>query len=183
MPGSGVASEALLAPSVGHLVRQAASRFGTRDLFRFGDRRLSFEGVEARTNQLAHVLRAYGVRRGDRVALMLPNGVDFPLAWLAIAKPGAVMVPLNVQYRAHDLAYTVGDSGASLVLADSALVPLVREAAPALPALRDVVEVAPGAADGAGPSAFAARVREASPTFDFEAVGPGDLLNIQYTSG
>lgn len=183
MPGAGIPQDSLPAPSVGHLVRQAATRFGTRELLRFGDLRLSFEHVERRTNQLANVLRAHAVTRGDRVALMLPNGVDFPLAWLAIAKAGAVMVPLNVQYRAHDLAYTLGNSGASIALADSSLTPLLHEVAPTLPALREIVDVAPGAADGRGDTPFAASVRAASTEFDLGDIAPGDLLNIQYTSG
>ena len=183
MTGAAPPHDSLPAPSVGHLVRQAAARFGTRDLLRFGEVRLSFEQVERRTNQLANVLRAQGVGRGDRVALMLPNGVDFPLAWLAIAKAGAVMVPLNVQYRAHDLAYTLGNSGTSVVLADPAFAPLLREVAPALPALRALVDVPAGAADGRGESAIAADVRAARADLDLGDIGPADLLNIQYTSG
>lgn len=181
--GAGTPPPALPAPSLGHLLRQGAERYPERDLLRFGDEHLTFHEVEARTNQLAAVMRDLAIARGDRVAVMLPNGVDFPACWLAIAKLGAVMVPINVQYRAHDLAYTLGDAGASLVLVDPALLPVVREVIPQCPAIRHVLPVEPGATCGRGDSVLADAVRAAPTTFDIVDVGPDDLLNIQYTSG
>ena len=68
---------------------------------------------------LANVLDAKGVRAGDRVALMLPNGLEFPLAWLAIPLLRAVAVPVNVAYREHDLAHVLSHSGASVVVTDA----------------------------------------------------------------
>ena len=173
----------LLARSMGHLVRQQGARWGARALLRFEGRTLSFAEMDARTSQVAHVLRAHGVQPGDRVGVMIPNGIEFPVCWLAIAKAGAAMVPLNVQYRSHDLAYTLGDSGASLVLADPALAPMVREVMPRCPALREVLEVPPGTMHDPAAGALAAEVHVAPSTFDLEALGPGTLMNIQYTSG
>ena len=174
---------ALPAPSLGHLLRDRARTHGARDLLRCGADRLTVAQVDARSDQVAALLRAHGVARGDRVALMLPNGLEFPTCWLGIAKAGAVMVPLNVQYRAHDLAYTLADSGASVVLADPALAPHVREAAPRCPALRELLELPPGSilSPDAGP--VAAELHAAPTGIALDPVGPDDLLNIQYTSG
>ncbi len=169
--------------SLGHLLQQGAERFSERDLLRFGEEHLTFHEVEARTNQLATVMRDLAVAKGDGVAVMLPNGIDFPTCWLAIAKLGAVMVPINVQYRAHDLAYTLGDSGASIVFVDPALLAVVREVIPQCPAIRHVLPVEPGATCGRGESVLAAAVRAATTRFDIVDVGADDLLNIQYTSG
>ena len=91
--------------SLGVLLREQASRFSGRTLFRFEGRSLSFREIERATNRLANVLVARGLSAGDRVAVMLPNGIEFPVAWFAIAKVGAVMVPVNVQYRDRDLEH------------------------------------------------------------------------------
>ncbi|MBL8983774.1 MAG: AMP-binding protein, partial [Gemmatimonadetes bacterium] len=115
-------SEGLIARNMGELLRERAATDGTRDLLRFEGTTLTFGAVDRRTDQVAQWLATRGIGRGDRVGVMLPNGLDFPVAWLGIAKAGAVMVPLNVQYKAHDLAYTLGDAGVTLVLADPAFV-------------------------------------------------------------
>lgn len=173
----------LPAETLGHLLRRQAEAHPTQELLRLGNRSLSCHEVARAASRLAHVLRAHGVRHGDRVGVMLPNGLDFPIAWLALATLGAVMVPLNVQYRARELAYTLGDSGACLVLADPALAPVVREAARGLPALHAVLEVSPGSTTGDGAGALAEAVRGAPEEVTLAPVSSGDLLNIQYTSG
>jgi crotonobetaine/carnitine-CoA ligase len=169
--------EALLAPSLGHLVRFRATRDGARAFLRFEGTTLTFADVDRRTDQMAAWLAGRGIGRGDRVGVMLPNGLDFPVAWLGIAKAGAVMVPLNVQYRAHDLAYTLGDGGVSLVLADPTFEPLVSAVATA-----EVVRVAAGQLAGMTTGGIA-EVLDAAATGSEIVVGPDDLLNIQYTSG
>ena len=174
-------SEALIATSMGQLLRDRAATDGRREFLRFEGTMLSFAEVDRRTDQVAHWLGARGITRGDRVGVMLPNGLDFPVAWLGIAKAGAVMVPLNVQYRAHDLAYTLGDAGVALVLADPGFVPTIEGAALARGAL-PVVPVAPGQLAIAGRGGVGDML-DAMPTGAAIVAEPGDLLNIQYTSG
>lgn len=89
--------------SLGHLLREQAEKIGARTLLCFEGESMSFAQVEEGTNRLANVLRQHHVQKGNKVAVMLPNGIEFPLAWLAIAKMGAVMVPVNVQYREQEL--------------------------------------------------------------------------------
>ena len=173
----------LPSPSLAHLLRAQAARIGDRDLLRFGDDRLTFAEVDIRSDQVASVLRELDVAPGTRVAVMLPNGFDFPVIWLGIAKCGAVMVPLNVQYRARDLRYTLADSGASVLFVDPAFADVVDAVAGECPALRTIVPVERGAmrADSAGP--FSDRLREAHAPVALDAIDAGALLNIQYTSG
>ncbi|TCO47368.1 AMP-binding protein [Actinocrispum wychmicini] len=165
--------------SLGRLLREQAEVAGDRPLFRFDGTTTTVAEVESRTNRLANVLRAHGIARGDRVAVMLPNGVGFPVAWLAIAKLGAVMVPVNVGYRSADLAHVIKDSGATLALTgahDTAI------------ALRDSGIVQVGALDPADagslalPGTFDAGAELAAADDGFDLVD-GDLVNLQYTSG
>ena len=68
---------------------------------------LTFAEVASRTVDLAAAL-ADTVTAGDRVAVMLENRAEFPLTWLALARLGAVMVPVNPQYRAEDDGHILG---------------------------------------------------------------------------
>ena len=73
---------------------------------------VTFGEYEARSNRVANALLARGVGKGDRVALLLMNGVEFAAAFFAIAKIGAVIVPLNWRLVADELAFILADSGA-----------------------------------------------------------------------
>ncbi|MFN8575081.1 MAG: AMP-binding protein [Gemmatimonadaceae bacterium] len=177
------AAPPLLAPSLAHLLRTQAGRIGANELLRFEGQQMTFTEVDVRSNQLARVLQAGGIAPGDRVAVMLPNGLEFPVAWLAIAKARAVMVPINTQYRAHDLAYTLADSGARLLLADESYVAAVKEVEGRCPALQAVQVVQRGAMVSADAGAFARHVHTQPTDFDLTDICATDLLNIQYTSG
>jgi long-chain acyl-CoA synthetase len=71
---------------------------------------LSYAALDARSNQIAHGLRALGVRPGDRVALSCPNTPHFPPAYFGILKAGGVVVPLNVLLKAREIAYHLRDA-------------------------------------------------------------------------
>ncbi|MFV0276218.1 MAG: AMP-binding protein, partial [Parahaliea sp.] len=65
----------------------------------FEDARLSWRCVEQRSNRIAHLLHEWwGIQKGDRVGILLPNCLEWPLCYLGILKVGAIMVPLNVRY-------------------------------------------------------------------------------------
>lgn len=147
-------------------VSRAARRWPERTAWIFDEtgERLSFTDVDRRTSSLASALAALEVGAGDHVALMMRNRPEFPLVWLALAKLGAVAVPLNVGYRTLDGAHVLSDSGARLVVADAEFVPLLES----LGADRVVV---PSDLDGT------ARLREPY------APVPEQPMNIQYTSG
>ncbi|HLL84487.1 MAG TPA: condensation domain-containing protein, partial [Longimicrobium sp.] len=81
---------------------------------------LSYGHLEARANRLAHLLRARGVGADTRVGVLLERGPELVVALLAILKAGGAYVPLDPEYPAERLAFMLRDSGAALVLSDSA---------------------------------------------------------------
>jgi len=151
-------------------------------IFDPGGERLSFGEIERRSNALAGALAELGVGPGDTVGVMLRNQPAFPLAWLALQKAGATMVPLNVFYKRDDAAYLLEHSGAKAVVTAEEFAPLMAEIAAAggpAPLLasvdgdgggrgKDVSALAGLARDGRGPA---------------PAPDPERLANIQYTSG
>ncbi|MGA1757208.1 MAG: acyl-CoA synthetase [Pseudomonadales bacterium] len=78
--------------------------------------RLTFSALNERVNQLANALASAGVNPGDRVALCLMNSVEFIESFLAIAKMGGVVVPLNWRLVADELEFIIKDSGAQTLL-------------------------------------------------------------------
>ncbi|QTL06207.1 acyl--CoA ligase [Aquabacter sp. L1I39] len=148
------------------------------------DERATYGEVKAAVHALAHGFARHGVRKGTRVAVMLPNISAFPLTWLALGVIGAVMVPVNVNYRERELAYVVNDSEAEFLVLHESVRPIFEaartEGAITVPAERSFL--VDGMAAG-HPSWEACRVEGAGPYVPDAPVGHDDLLNIQYTSG
>lgn len=71
---------------------------------------LTFGEIDDRSDRLAAVLAARGVSRGDRVAFCLPNRLLVVDLWLALIKLGAIVVPINVLYRAREVGHIMGDA-------------------------------------------------------------------------
>jgi long-chain acyl-CoA synthetase len=82
---------------------------------------LTYGEADRLSARLAGALRARGIRRGDRVALLLPNCAAFPLAYIAIQKIGAVAVSINVMSARREVAFMLSDSGARAVVVESSL--------------------------------------------------------------
>ena len=92
-------------PTVPVFIRTLAERHGDATLIVLGERRLSYAEAEAQSAQLARGLLAEGVGKGTRVALLMPNGPDWVLAWLAATRIGALVVPVNTFYKARELGW------------------------------------------------------------------------------
>src|SRR3954451_5692731 len=76
------------------------------------DMKLRYAEVNGAANKIANGLVGLGVRPGDKVALMLPNTPHFVICYYAILKLGATVVPLNVLFKRHEVAYHLDDSDA-----------------------------------------------------------------------
>ncbi|VTU22699.1 Long-chain-fatty-acid--CoA ligase [Variovorax sp. SRS16] len=152
-----------------------------------GEPALSVGEMALRSLRIANGLRELGVGFGDRVLVMLPNCTEFIEAWFAINRLGAVLVTVNTAYRGSFLEHLANNSGARVMIAAGAFVPVVLASEDAMPGLERLVVVKPDAAQPARPQRL--------PTIDFESlraapergldvrVTPRDLAAIVYTSG
>jgi acyl-CoA synthetase (AMP-forming)/AMP-acid ligase II len=196
-------------PTVPVLIRDLAARHGGRPLIVLGERRLSYESAERESALLARGLLATGVGKGTRVGIWMPNGPDWVLAWLAAARIGALVVPINTFYRARELRFVLQHSDLDTLLCVSEFakqdrLATLEEAAPelagcgpgplfldTLPYLRAVrvwgPVSRPWAADG--PTALAAAgqvpngVSEGLLRAAEQAVSPSDAMILIYSSG
>ncbi len=109
-------------------LRERARRDPDRSLLIFYGRRFSYAEIDQLSDSFAAFLIAAGVAPGDRVGVLLPNCPQFVIAFFGILKAAAVHVPVNPMFREDELAYELGDSGARVLLAWDALVPMVESA-------------------------------------------------------
>lgn len=79
-----------------------------------GDVKLTYAELNAKANQVANALKNYGIQKGDKVALSSPNLPFFPIVYYGILKTGATVVPMNVLFKAREVAYHLSDSDARL---------------------------------------------------------------------
>ncbi len=121
--------------NVASLVTRAARFYGERTAAFDGARTLSFRELDARTNRLAHALAARGIGRGDRVGLVLPNSIEWIEGEFAIAKAGAMTMPISVRVHEREMARMIEAAEASLVITDTETWERLRPLAPDVPAL------------------------------------------------
>ena len=84
-----------------------------------GTRTLAFGEIDGRARRMALVLRRRGISAGDRVAVYLPNSVEFIDVFLACLRLGAIFVPVNVLYREREIAHIVSDADPALIVTDA----------------------------------------------------------------
>ncbi len=99
------------------LLSDSATRFPDRRCVHFQGRDFSYSQVEELSSRFATSLLSLGVKRGDRVALFMPNIPQFVFSYFGILKVGAIAVPCNPLYKEHELEHQLLDSGAETVVA------------------------------------------------------------------
>jgi long-chain acyl-CoA synthetase len=186
--------------SVLAMLEAAIQRFADRPAFRCFGQTLTYAAVDRRSRDFAAYLQSMlGVKKGDRIAVMLPNIAAFPLAMLGIIRAGAVQVNVNPLYTPRELEYQLNDAGVETVVIFNGVSGTLAEII-GKTAVKQVISVAPG--DGTGDGTGAAlpsspvdgRLRNVVTFADALAQGAGlpftpvaltgdDLLFLQYTGG
>ena len=108
----------------------------------------TYADLQANANRLAHALKRLGVRRGDRVAVVMPQRFETAVANMAIFQLGAVAMPLSMLFGPDALEYRLQHSEAVLAIVDESAVANLRSARPQCPTVRHVVAVGDAAGQG-----------------------------------
>src|SRR3954447_22822783 len=138
---------------------------------RLGVDERTYAELDDRARRVAQVLHGVGVRRGDRVAVMIPNSIEFFEAMHGAGRLGAIVVPVNVHFKADEAGWVVSDSGATAVVVHRSLLP-------ALDQVSDVPRLVVG--DGYEEALAAAPEGEVDPA---DVIGDGWPTTMAYTSG
>src|SRR6202790_5062648 len=107
--------------SIWAMVSEAAARNPDGEALVCGVRRLTWREVAQRSAQIAAGLRKLGLQRGDRLALLLGNRIEFVLAMFGAAHIGAVTVLLSTRQQKPEIAYVLADCGAKLLIHEATL--------------------------------------------------------------
>ncbi len=102
-------------------------------------RDLSYGALQAQSRKLANLLKRLGVRREERVAMVMLDTVDFPIVFLGAIRAGIVPVPLNTLLTAEQYAYVLADCRARVLFLSEALLPVVKDLVGRMPDLEHVV--------------------------------------------
>jgi acetyl-CoA synthetase len=145
-----------------------------------GDRRVyTFGDLKDLSNRLANALRHWGVGKGDRVGIVLPQRIETGLAHIAIHKLGAVSLPLSVLFGTDAVEYRLKDSGARLVITLGRHVEMIQDIRNRLPNLEKVI----GCDDSKGDERLWPALEQGSDRFEMVDTLADDPALLIYTSG
>ncbi|MFE3754380.1 long-chain fatty acid--CoA ligase [Nocardia tengchongensis] len=160
---------------IGDWATRRAQLGGEKVAFVSGDRSWTYREFDDRTNRLANQLRdRFGIRRGDRIAAVVPTSVECLEILFAAAKLGAIFTPINVRLTAPEIAYVLGDLGANLLFAHPAFPAAQRAAQEPGTYVREIVALGDD---------YAALLDNADPTPVTPIAARHDVAVIMYTSG
>ncbi|TAL02102.1 MAG: long-chain fatty acid--CoA ligase [Rhodospirillaceae bacterium] len=158
------------------MLRDAARRAPMGEALVCGNIRLTWKALDDLVAETAAGLTVIGIRKADRVALLLGNSIEFVIALYAIARLGAIVVPLSTREQAPGIAYILNHSGAALLIYEQGL-------ASRLPAETEMQAVRSRIAIETGEEAAPFRdIRSSAPQPSVE-VCEEDVFAILYTSG
>jgi len=111
--------------TLGNVLAQTAQKFPNHTALLFFGKKISYSELDRLVNRFAQALVGLGVRKGDRVAIMLPNIPQMVIAYYGTLRSGAVAVPTNPLYHEHELEVQLKDSGAETLVAVDMFFPVI----------------------------------------------------------
>ena len=173
--------------TVADAITQVARRHARRQALVWRDGRITYSELLRRIDAVAHGCWRWGLRHGDRVALLLPNQPEYIYAFFGVTKAGCVVVPINPTFRRRELEQILADSEAVMVIAAPevrgySLLAVLDAMRPGLPFVRHFVFVAESVPPWAMPYRDLARPED-QPFLPPTPVTVDDLFGLIYTSG
>lgn len=165
--------------NLARLLENTVARIPRHTALRFEGRGYTFEELDALVNRTANGLKRLGLGPRDRCLLMMQSSLEFVVSYYALAKLGAVIIPVNFLYKSHELSHIFKDSGARGFLG---MEPYLEEPLKVLSQMPHVdVRIAVGAKSGSGFVPF--DELGGAPHFEAYDADDGETLAILYTSG
>jgi long-chain acyl-CoA synthetase len=167
--------------TLAELVRDVAQRDGAKPALIFADQPISYAELDIWIERAANGLALCGIVHADRVALLLPNIPEFVVAYYAVLRCGGIVVPINVLYKAEEIAYILQDSEAKALILYAGFAAQGIGGAAKAPSVSQVIVVGDAAPERttSWESLTDASWPERAPL----RVSPDDIATICYTSG
>lgn len=165
---------------LGRVITFSAERYPNKEAVVDGTRRYTYGQWIERINRLANAFLGIGIRKGDRVVMLLKNREETAAAHWALQKIGAVSTPVNWRYGPAEVEYIITDAGAAAVIYEEASRAAVEQARPSFPSIPLIFVGTPVPPDSFGLEDLIAGAPEHEPRVD---VTEGDYSIMLYTSG
>jgi long-chain acyl-CoA synthetase len=167
------------------MLARTVARVPERPAIYWRDLTITYRELYALAHSAAAGLRALGLRKGERLCLLLPNRPEYAIVWLGASMLGMVLSPMNPSYKEREVVYQLANSGASAILVQRELLPLVQAVRAQAPELRHVlVTGSEPVADAPDVVPFGQLLRGHAPSHaPLEVVTCADLLALPYSSG
>ncbi|MGZ4104152.1 MAG: long-chain-fatty-acid--CoA ligase [Actinomycetota bacterium] len=166
--------------NIADIVKATASRLPDKAALIFQDRPITYAELDRTIDAAAAGIAALGIRKGDRVGVLIHNIPHFIYAYLGIVRAGGVMVPLNTMYVADEVSYILADAEARAVIVAEPFLGAVDGLRETLPMLEHVVVV--GGGTPIGTMAWDQMIGRGEPIRGVE-LDDADLACLPYTSG
>ena len=166
--------------NIGEILILGALRYPSRPAIIFGQKRITFSELNVFTHRLSQGLKELGVKKGDRVALLLDNSPHFIICYFAIVKLGAIIVPVNHMFKSEEVSFILSDSGASTLITSFAYLDMVIKIKEESKSLRNVLAISK---EKEGVPSIYEWIYDSSKQFIPEDVERDDIAAILYTSG
>ena len=169
-----------LEKSIRALVESSVSRTPEKPLFLFKDQKVTYAEVLDSVNRIANGFLDLGIKKGDKVAILLPNCLEFPYCWLAANMIGAVMVPVNNRFVVDEAKYILNHSEAKLLVTSNGHREMIAGIRKGLPFLERIINIDNYSGEGDVPYSTLMENSAVLPPVD---IGEDDLAVLLYTSG
>lgn len=170
--------------TLGDILRRSRGRYPNKPALYFEEEVLTYSQLDQLVNKTAQTLLAKGLQKGERVAVLSRNSMDFAILNFALAKAGVIMVPINFMLNKEDVAYILGHAEVSACFVAPEFQQLVEEGlelAGISPKLLSLISK-PGKQAGNW-LPFRSLVEEADDTEPAVDIADDDVVQILYTSG
>lgn len=146
-----------------------------------GGRFHTYLELKRAADALSHVLASLGVKRGDRVAIVMPQRFETAVAYMAVLQMGAVAMPLSMLFGPEALVYRLQDSDAVVAICDESSITSIRQVRADCPALHSLLAV--GGAEGQGDADYSVEADRYSAAFVSAKTKADEAAVLIYTSG
>jgi acyl-CoA synthetase (AMP-forming)/AMP-acid ligase II len=168
--------------NIGQIQKLNAKKYPDTVALKDKDRAFTYPEMNRRVNQLAHSLLSLGLRKGDKVAVLLENSIEIVEVFLATAKTGIIIVPINFRLVSPEVEYIAGNADAKAFIVHDQFVSTVEPIRNNLKNIAEDKYVVVGQ-NHDGYLQYEAFIKDSSRAEPEVAVAPGDTWILLYTSG
>ncbi len=163
------------------MLAETVGQYRDKTAIALGERRVSYAQLDEESGKVANALINMGVGKGDRIAMLLSNSLEFATIYFGIVKIGGIAVPLDTKYKPTELTALFGDCQPKVLVTESSLLEPLVPALPNFKSVEQVITVGPGD-KGQFPD-YQEIIDSSSAQPVYVEIEPEDTAHIAYTSG